>query len=67
MKYVVDAALCSGHGLCYSLEPEVFRSDEDGMNADAGGTVDVPEHMHHLVRRGADSCPESAIVVVHDA
>ena len=61
MKYVVDEALCAGHGLCFGLSPEVFGADEEGFNKDIGRTVEVPPHLEEAARRGARSCPESAI------
>jgi ferredoxin len=61
MKYVVDEALCAGHGLCYKLVPQVFGADEEGFNENVGRTVDVPPELEEAARRGARSCPEAAI------
>ena len=30
MKVSVDLAVCTGHGRCYALGPEVFGEDERG-------------------------------------
>ncbi|HZZ52292.1 MAG TPA: ferredoxin [Pseudonocardia sp.] len=64
MKYVVDPALCCAHGQCYALAPDVFTPAEDGYNAEAGNTVEVPEGLEDEAREGAWACPESAIMVM---
>lgn len=64
MKYFVDPSLCDAHGLCYTVAPDVFRPDEDGFNADAGQTVDVPAHLESAGRSGAGACPVSAIFTI---
>lgn len=66
MKYFVDSALCSGHGLCYALAPEVFSAGEDGRNAKIGQTVELSADTEEAARCGAQSCPESAIVIIED-
>ncbi len=62
MKYIVDSALCCGHGQCHAVAPEVYSLDEDGYNAAAGSTVEVPPSLEDAAERGAAACPESAIV-----
>lgn len=64
MKYVVDSALCCGHGQCYALAPDVYEAADDGYNAEAGKTVDVPAEHEEAAREGATACPESAILVL---
>lgn len=61
MKYVVDAALCCGHGQCYNTAPEVYSSNDDGENAAIGQTVEVDAGHEAAARRGASRCPEAAI------
>lgn len=63
MKYIVDAALCSGHGQCYAVAPEVYTSDDDGFNSNVGRTVEVPDGLKHTASYGAGACPEQAIRV----
>ena len=69
MKYTVDPALCCGRGRCYAVAPEVYRKADDGTNADAGHTIEVPADLEQAARDGADSCPESAIMLmeVHES
>ena len=64
MKYVVDSALCCAHGQCYAVAPQVYEATEDGYNAEAGNTVEVPPHLEKGAREGAMACPESAILVL---
>lgn len=66
MRYIVDPALCAAHGRCYVIAPDVFEADEEGYNARAGDTVDVPVDLESAARDGAASCPESAIFVIED-
>lgn len=61
MKVRVDRNLCSGHGRCYVLSPEVYGEDEDGYCVIA--EPDVPEALKEAARRGAENCPEQAISV----
>ncbi|MFJ8812968.1 ferredoxin [Amycolatopsis thermoflava] len=63
----VDGSLCTGHGRCYALAPEVFEPDEEGYSAVRDVAFEVaPEHAAPA-RHGAVSCPEGAITVAEDA
>ncbi len=59
MKVCVDAVLCTGHGRCYALGPEVFGEDERGHCLVLNEAVS-PE-LEEQARRGEDNCPEHAI------
>jgi ferredoxin len=61
VKVTVDAELCTGHGRCYALAPDVFAPDDYGHCEVilAEPTGDLAE----LARTGARNCPESAITV----
>lgn len=63
MRVTVDAHLCSGHGRCYVLSPELFTSDDDGYCAERGTSWDVPAGLEDRARLAVDSCPEGAIVL----
>lgn len=63
MRYIVDAALCCGHGQCYAVAPEVFSANDHGENSSIGCEVDVPSGMEASVQRGAASCPDAAIKI----
>lgn len=64
MKVIIDAALCTGHGRCYSLSPDVFDSD------DVGHSVVLVESVEGDLLRSAESavsnCPERAIRLVDE-
>ena len=61
MRVTVDAHLCSGHGRCYVLSPELFTSDDDGYCAERGTSREVPAGLEDRARLAVDSCPEGAI------
>ncbi len=62
MRVHVDDDRCRGHGICWSLCPEVFELTDDGY---ATTTVDeVPDVLIDAVRTAVDQCPERAISVV---
>lgn len=63
MKVKVDGALCTGHGRCYSLAPDVFEPDEEGYSAVRDEMIDVPDGEEDAARTGAHACPERAITV----
>lgn len=67
MKAVIDSALCAAHGLCAAAATGLFDLDDDGYNAAAGTTVEVPAGQEDAARAGAAACPEAAIQVVDDA
>jgi ferredoxin len=66
MKYVVDEAMCSGHGLCAAVAPEVYTLDDEGFNAEIGQTLEVPAGKELAAREGARGCPEAALAIVDD-
>lgn len=61
MKVRIDTELCTGHGRCYSLAPEVFEPDDRGH----GQVIveDVPESLRARAETGVQNCPERAISV----
>ena len=69
MRVVVDESVCTGHGRCYALAPEVFTPDDYGpcalVHAAPGATeADVPDALADAARLGRDNCPERAISLV---
>ena len=63
MKMKIDGPLCTGHGRCFVLAPEVYDLDDNGYNAAAGGTVDVPAGHEDEALVGMNNCPEGAISI----
>jgi ferredoxin len=64
VKVTVDADVCTGHGRCYVLGPDVFSPDDFGHCLVL--RADVPPELEHQARTAAESCPERAITVVDD-
>jgi ferredoxin len=64
MRVRIDRSLCSGHGRCFSLAPEVFDCDEEGFSVLKLETV-TPD-LEPAARLGAGGCPEQAIAVDDD-
>jgi ferredoxin len=62
-KIVIDHELCSGHGRCAELMPEVFQLDADGFSTVRG---DAPEVDRAALERVMALCPELAISVRDD-
>jgi ferredoxin len=64
MRLEIDAAVCTGHGRCYTRAPSLVEPDDEGfpLLLPAGGAV-TPEMMDHA-RAAAQSCPEGAIRLV---
>jgi ferredoxin len=63
MKVAVDARLCSGHGRCEAIAPDVFHLDDVGYNVARGQVVDIPPELEAQARLGVESCPERALVI----
>jgi ferredoxin len=61
MRLRIDEAVCTGHGRCYTLAPDLFDADDRGY-----GVVTVDE-VAESRRPDADSavqnCPERAITL----
>jgi ferredoxin len=59
----VDVDLCTGHGRCYSLAPEVFDADEVGHSVVLVEEVSGELEAQAVV--GEKNCPEQAIALSH--
>ena len=42
MKLTIDAAMCTGHGRCYTLAPDLLTYDDEGFVNERGTTIEVP-------------------------
>jgi ferredoxin len=51
MRVRIDRSLCSGHGRCFDLAPEVFDYDEEGFSVLKLETI-TPD-LEPAARRGA--------------
>jgi ferredoxin len=57
----VDPTVCSGHGLCAELLPELITLDEWGYPLLAGGPV--PPELARRARRAVRDCPALALLL----
>lgn len=59
-KIKIDKELCSGHGRCYVVAPELFSDDEAGFGQVIGdGSIDGSNL--EAAERAIKACPEKAI------
>ncbi len=61
MRIVLDSELCTGHGRCYSLAPELFDTDDEGHSVVLH--PDVPEGLESQAWLAAQNCPERCITI----
>lgn len=66
MRYLVDVALCCGHGRCAAVAAEVYSLDDAGFNAAVGHLVEVPPALEAAAKAGAWACPDAAIRLFAD-
>lgn len=64
MKVRLDRSKCVGHAQCYAVDPDLFPIDESGYST--LGEYEVAPGDEELVRDGAASCPEMAIILQSD-
>jgi ferredoxin len=64
MKLRVDPELCTGHGRCYALAPDVFSADEFGhCELRVVEIDDADKALLEQARLGVENCPERAIAL----
>ncbi|HWE57406.1 MAG TPA: ferredoxin [Acidimicrobiales bacterium] len=61
MRIRIDRDVCTGHGRCYALEPELFEPDDEGFAVAVVEELD-PDQVAGA-ERAAGNCPEKAISV----
>lgn len=61
MKAFVDKDLCIGCELCVSIQPDVFRMDDDGLAI--AEDFELPEDLVDGTLEAQDNCPTTAIIV----
>jgi len=63
VRVSVDADLCTGHGRCYALAPELFGADDFGHCEPLVADGAVAVGSEDAARTGRDNCPEQAITI----
>jgi ferredoxin len=66
VKLTVSADLCTGHGRCYTVAPELLTYDDEGFVSIRGQTIEVPGGQEAAAREAEMSCPEGAITISDD-
>ena len=67
MKVVIDPELCTGHGRCYALAPELFDADDQGhcvalgAGDDSWEVVEIDPSLEAKARLAVANCPEDAL------
>lgn len=62
LRIALDSTVCTGHGRCYVLAPEVFAPDEAGNGTVLKGIVETPDDRE-AGAVASDNCPEGAITL----
>jgi ferredoxin len=62
MKIRINYSLCTGHGRCYSLVPDLFSADEAGLGTAIAEDLN-PEQIQDA-ELAVQNCPEQAISLV---
>jgi ferredoxin len=63
VRVTIDTELCSGHGRCYQIAPDLFTDDERGYGQTIDDGVVAPEQVE-AARRAVTACPEEAITLL---
>jgi ferredoxin len=61
VKIRFEPEVCTGHGRCYALAPEVF--DADDLGHCVVKLEDVPEQLQADARTAVANCPEVALFI----
>ena len=61
MRIVLDSDLCTGHGRCYTLAPELFDSDDEGHSVLLG--AEVSGALEGQAWLAVQNCPERCITI----
>ena len=60
-RLLVNPILCTGHGVCAELVPELIKMDPWGYPSVS--PAELPEDLVPLARRAISSCPALALLI----
>ena len=63
LRIELDPAVCTGHGRCYVLAPEVFAADDAGNGTVMAALVETAADRA-AAATAAQGCPEGAITLI---
>lgn len=58
----VNNEICEAHGVCYTVDPDLFTLDEDGYS-NIGRGREVPPGKEGRAQEGVDLCPVQALMI----
>jgi ferredoxin len=61
MRITVDTDVCTGHGICESLAPEVFEVGADGIVHLLSDNL--PEQLRPTLEAAVAECPTQALAL----
>jgi ferredoxin len=64
-KVQIESNRCVGHGLCYTVVPDLIEDDDRGI-AHVRGDGDVPPDRLEALHRAQKLCPEDAVMLTGD-
>ena len=66
MKLHVDGDVCTGHGRCYTVAPDLLSYDDEGFVSIRDETIEVPAEQRKAAEDAAATCPEQAISLIEE-
>jgi ferredoxin len=66
VRLYIDPNVCTGHGRCYSIAPELLSLDDQGYVEQRGREIDVPTDLIELADEAEGTCPEAAIRLIRE-
>jgi ferredoxin len=66
VKLHVDGDVCTGHGRCYTVAPDLLTYDDEGFVSIRDETIAVPADQIQAAEDAAATCPEEAISLIAD-
>jgi ferredoxin len=64
MRLRIDESLCTGHGRCYALAPQLFDADDRGYGVVTCAVV--PDALVGQAQTAQQNCPERAVFLEDD-
>jgi ferredoxin len=61
MRISADGDMCTGHGRCYSLAPQLLHYDDQGFVTIRDVWLEVPSGQEDAAAMAVLSCPEDAL------
>ena len=56
---MIDPDLCTGHGRCYAVAPDLVDADDEGRGVVTREVV--PPELEAQARKAVTNCPERAV------